>query len=109
MFWRDGRARRCYMSAKQSGKGKRNYGVACFETTVFLVGQHYGARRPGTGQSPPPCRPDILRGRFFQLFDTQMGEQVFVGFVSDGQWKTLRNAFGLEQSTQRSRNCVETP
>ncbi len=32
----------------------------------------------------------------YQLFDTKDGEQVFVGVVSDGQWKTLCNAFGLE-------------
>jgi len=32
----------------------------------------------------------------YQLFDTKDNEQVFVGVVSDGQWKILCKAFGLE-------------
>ena len=32
----------------------------------------------------------------YQLFGTSDGEQVFIGCVSDGQWKILCEAFGLE-------------
>jgi len=79
---------------EQSGKGKR-ITASLFETTVFLVGQHM-AQKAVTGQVAAPMPARTSAWAIYQLFDTQDGEQVFVGVVSDGQWKTLCNAFGLE-------------
>lgn len=79
---------------EQSGKGKR-ITASLFETTVFLVGQHM-AQKSVTGQVAAPMPARTSAWAIYQLFDTKDGEQVFVGVVSDGQWKTLCNAFGLE-------------
>ena len=77
-----------------TGKGK-HISAALFETTVFLVGQHMAQKAvTGTPAAPMPAR--VSSWAIYQLFDTKDGEQVFVGVVSDGQWKILCEAFGLE-------------
>jgi len=69
--------------------------AALFETTVFLVGQHM-AQKAVTGQAAAPMPARVSSWAIYQLFDTKDEEQVFVGVVSDGQWKTLCKAFNLE-------------
>lgn len=76
-----------------TGTGK-HVSSALFETTVFLVGQHM-AQKAVTGEAAAPMPARVSSWAIYQLFDTKDGEQVFVGVVSDGQWKTLCNAFGL--------------
>jgi crotonobetainyl-CoA:carnitine CoA-transferase CaiB-like acyl-CoA transferase len=77
-----------------TGKGK-HVSAALFETTAFLVGQHMAQKAvTGTPAAPMPAR--VSSWAIYQLFDTKDGEQVFVGVVSDGQWKILCEAFGLE-------------
>lgn len=76
-----------------TGNGK-HVSAALFETTVFLVGQHM-AQMAVTGEAAAPMPARVSSWAIYQLFDTKDGEQVFVGVVSDGQWKTLCNAFGL--------------
>ena len=77
-----------------TGKGK-HVSAALFETTAFLVGQHM-AQKAVTGVAAAPMPARVSSWAIYQLFDTKDGEQVFVGVVSDGQWKILCNAFGLE-------------
>lgn len=77
-----------------TGKGK-HVSAALFETTAFLVGQHMAQKAvTGTAAAPMPAR--VSSWAIYQLFDTKDDEQVFVGVVSDGQWKILCNAFGLK-------------
>ena len=77
-----------------TGTGK-HVSASLFETTVFLVGQHMAQKAvTGTPAAPMPAR--VSSWAIYQLFDTKDGEQVFVGVVSDGQWKILCNAFGLQ-------------
>ena len=77
-----------------TGVGK-HISAALFETTVFLVGQHMAQKAvTGTPAAPMPAR--VSSWAIYQLFDTKDGEQVFVGVVSDGQWKILCEAFELE-------------
>ena len=77
-----------------TGKGK-HISAALFETTVFLVGQHM-AQKAVTGTPAAPMPERVSSWAIYQLFDTKDGEQVFVGVVSDGQWKILCEAFELE-------------
>jgi len=76
-----------------TGQGK-HVSAALFETTVFLVGQHM-AQKAVTGQAAAPIPARVSSWAIYQLFDTKDGEQVFVGVVSDGQWKILCEAFDL--------------
>jgi len=77
-----------------TGKGK-HITAALFETTVFLVGQHM-AQKAVTGHAAAPMPARVSSWAIYQLFDTADDDQVFVGVVSDGQWKTLCQALGLE-------------
>ena len=77
-----------------TGKGK-HICSALFETTVFLVGQHM-AQKAVTGIPAAPMPARVSSWAIYQLFDTADDEQVFVGVVSDGQWKILCEAFDLQ-------------
>ncbi len=69
---------------------------ALFETTAFLVGQHM-AQEAVTGKAPRPMPERISAWAVYDVFETQEpDEQLFVGVVSDGQWKAFCEAFGLD-------------
>lgn len=65
-----------------------------YESCVFLVGQHM-AQLAVTGQAAKPMPVRISAWSIYDLFTTSDGEQVFIGVVSDGQWKAFCEAFGL--------------
>lgn len=76
-----------------TGEGQ-HISASLFETTVFLVGQHMAQMAvTGTPAAPMPVR--VSSWAIYQLFDTKDDEQVFIGVVSDGQWKILCEAFDL--------------
>ncbi len=76
--------------------GRGQYVVASlFESTVFLVGQHM-AQFAVTGKPAAPMPVRVSAWAIYQVFDTSDGEQVFVGVVSDKQWKLLCEAFDLK-------------
>jgi crotonobetainyl-CoA:carnitine CoA-transferase CaiB-like acyl-CoA transferase len=65
-----------------------------FETTAFLVGQHIAQKAvTGVAASPMPVR--VSAWAVYDVFDTADGEQVFVGVVSDAQWKNFCRVFKL--------------
>ncbi|GGY38473.1 CaiB/BaiF CoA transferase family protein [Parvularcula lutaonensis] len=67
-----------------------------FETSVFLVGQHM-AQYAVTGSPAAPMPARISAWAVYDVFDTKDGEKVFVGVVSDSQWTTFCEAFGLDE------------
>lgn len=70
-----------------------------FENTVFLVGQHMAQQAvTGTPAAPMPAR--ISAWAVYEVFDTGDDEQVFVGVVSDTQWRLFCEAFGLTEFAQ---------
>ena len=67
---------------------------ALFENNMFLVAQHmlqYAAT--GTPAAPMPER--ISAWAVYDVFATADGEQVFIGVVSDTQWRAFCAEFGL--------------
>lgn len=65
---------------------------ALYETTVHCVAQHmmqYAATDVPTG--PMPDRPRAWA--VYDIFETSDGESLFVGIVSDTQWKLFCDAF----------------
>jgi len=70
---------------------------ALYETTAFLVGQHM-AQKAVTGVAAQPMPVRISAWAIYDVFETEReGEQLFVGVVSDGQWRTFCDAFGLTE------------
>ncbi len=79
----------------RTGRGAE---VKCslFETTAFLVGQHM-AQKAVTGEAARPMPVRISAWAIYDVFETRTAdEQLFVGVVSDGQWRAFCTAFGLE-------------
>jgi len=69
--------------------------ASLFETTIFLVGQHM-AQYAVTGQPAAPMPARISAWAIYDVFDTKDDDKVFVGVVSDTQWKMFCEAFGLK-------------
>lgn len=68
--------------------------ASLFESTVFLVGQHM-AQYAVTGKPAAPMPARVSAWAIYQVFDTADDDQVFVGVVSDKQWKVFCEAFEL--------------
>ncbi len=76
-----------------TGKGQQIV-ASLYESTVFLVGQHMAQYAvTGTPAAPMPAR--VSAWAIYQVFETGDDDLVFVGVVSDKQWKLLCDAFEL--------------
>ncbi|MSU90907.1 CoA transferase [Rhodobacteraceae bacterium 2CG4] len=81
------------LARKDTGQGAE-VRASLFETTAFLVGQHI-AQGAVTGTPAPPMPERISAWAVYDVFNTADGH-MFVGVVSDSQWKALCGAFGLD-------------
>ena len=79
---------------KESGRGQ-HVTAALFESAVFLVGQHM-AQMAVTGKPADPMPARISAWAIYDIFETADGQPVFVGVVTDGQWKIFCEAFALD-------------
>lgn len=68
--------------------------ASLFETTIYLVGQHM-AQFAVTGAPAAPMPARISAWAVYDVFDTKDDDKVFVGVVSDTQWKVFCEAFEL--------------
>ncbi len=78
---------------QHTGSGQQ-VSASLFETTAFLVGQHM-AQYAVTGQPAAPMPARVSAWAVYDVFDVKDDEKVFVGVVSDGQWKSFCAAFDL--------------
>jgi crotonobetainyl-CoA:carnitine CoA-transferase CaiB-like acyl-CoA transferase len=79
---------------KTTGRGQQVMS-SLFENNVFLVAQHM-LEGLVTGKPVTPMPERIRAWAVYDTFTTGDGEQVFVGVVTDTQWKIFCEAFGLE-------------
>jgi crotonobetainyl-CoA:carnitine CoA-transferase CaiB-like acyl-CoA transferase len=80
---------------QRNATGEGQHVVASlYESTVFLVGQHM-AQYAVTGKPAAPMPARVSAWAIYQVFETGDDDQVFVGVVSDKQWKLLCEAFEL--------------
>src|SRR5688572_19879533 len=80
---------------KSTGEGQE-VKSALFENNVFLVAQHM-MEGLMTGRPADPMPDRIRAWAIYDTFTTRDGEQVFVGVVTDTQWKVFCDAFGLTE------------
>jgi crotonobetainyl-CoA:carnitine CoA-transferase CaiB-like acyl-CoA transferase len=78
-----------------TGAGQ-NIVASLYESTVFLVGQHM-AQFAVTGKPAAPMPVRVSAWAIYQVFETSDDQQVFVGVVSDKQWKDFCTAFELHE------------
>ena len=79
----------------RTGRGQK-VSSSLFETTAFLVGQHM-AQYAVTGKPAPPMSTRLSAWGVYDIFETKRGDPVFVGVVSDTQWRKFCEAFGLSE------------
>lgn len=68
--------------------------ASLYETTTFLVGQHM-AQMAVTGKAAAPMPARTSAWAIYDVFDAADG-QLFVGVVSDAQWRAFCTGFGLD-------------
>ncbi|GAC1338323.1 MAG: CaiB/BaiF CoA-transferase family protein [Acetobacteraceae bacterium] len=78
----------------RTGRGK-HVQSGLFETNAMLVAQHM-AQAVITGQAPPPMGVRRPAWPIYDIFDCADGLQVFVGVVTDTQWRLFCEQFGLD-------------
>jgi crotonobetainyl-CoA:carnitine CoA-transferase CaiB-like acyl-CoA transferase len=64
-----------------------------FESVVLLMGQHM-AYAATTGKPLPPMSIRVAAWAVYDIFETADGQKIFIGVVSDTQWKLFCEAFG---------------
>jgi crotonobetainyl-CoA:carnitine CoA-transferase CaiB-like acyl-CoA transferase len=69
---------------------------ALFENNVFLVAQHM-MQYAVTGRPAAPMPNRLSAWAIYDVFDTADGGQLFVGVVSDTQWKAFCEHFGMAE------------
>ena len=79
----------------RTGRGQRVVS-SLFENTVFLVGQHM-AQYAVTGQPAAPMPARVSAWAVYDVFETGGDEQIFVGVVSDTQWRLFCESFGFAE------------
>ena len=80
---------------KTTGRGQYVQS-ALFENNVFLVAQHM-MQYAVTGKPAAPMPSRLSAWAIYDVFDTADGGQLFVGVVSDTQWKVFCEHFGLSE------------
>ena len=79
---------------ERTGVGK-HVQAGLFETNAMLVAQHM-AQVAISGKEPPPMGIRRPAWQIYDTFDTADGEQVFVGVVTETQWRLFCASFGLQ-------------
>ena len=69
---------------------------ALFENNVFLVAQHM-MQYAVSGRAAAPMPSRLSAWAIYDVFDTADGGQLFVGVVSDTQWKVFCERFGMTE------------
>ncbi len=78
---------------RETGRGQY-VKSALFENCAFLMGQHM-TEGFMTGKPVVPLPDRVRAWAVYDTFKTRDGEMVFVGVVTDTQWKIFCDAFGL--------------
>ncbi len=81
------------MERAHTGHGQR-IRSALFENNAFLVSQHM-AQFAVTGQAAAPMPARISSWGIYDVFDTADQSQIFIAVVTDTQWRSFCEAFGL--------------
>lgn len=69
---------------------------ALYENNVFLMAQHM-LQYAVTGKAAPPMSNRLVSWAIYDVFDSSDGSQVFIGAVTDTQWKSFCEAFGFSR------------
>jgi crotonobetainyl-CoA:carnitine CoA-transferase CaiB-like acyl-CoA transferase len=75
------------LERRETGDG-RDIRIGLFENGLLLAAQHMVQFEP-EGTDPPPMPERDFSWPVYDIFTTSDGRQIFVGAVTEGQWKAL--------------------
>ena len=82
------------LQERQKTKKGQKVTSSLYENVVYLMGQHM-AQTATTGEAPPPMSVRVSAWAVYDIFEAKNQEQIFIGVVSDSQWKSFCQSFGL--------------
>ena len=89
------------LERRDRGKG-RTIRVGLFENCLLLVAQHM-VQFELEGKNPPPMPERDFSWPVYDIFQDQDCRQIFVGAVTDGQWRTICQVLGLDHLLEDPR------
>lgn len=89
------------LERKQTGR-RRALRVGLFENCLMLVTQHM-VQFDLDGREPSPMPEREFSWPVYDIFDTKDRRQIFIGAVTEGHWKTLCGALGLQHLLEDAR------
>ncbi len=83
------------LDRQNTGKGKK-IRVGLFENCLFMVAQHM-VQHDLTGVPSVPMPDRIHAWPIYDIFRTRDQEQIFIGVVTDGHWKSFCQTYDLPE------------
>jgi crotonobetainyl-CoA:carnitine CoA-transferase CaiB-like acyl-CoA transferase len=81
---------------KREGTDGADIRIGLFENCLFLVAQHM-VEYEMTG-NPPRSMPEREHAwPIYDIFETEGGERIFIGVVTEGHWQSFCREFGLQE------------
>ncbi|HTB00356.1 MAG TPA: CoA transferase [Bradyrhizobium sp.] len=82
--------------AKAADKTGADIRIGLFENCLFLVAQHM-VEFEMTGNRPRSMPEREHAWPIYDIFETQGGERIFIGVVTEGHWQSFCREFGMQE------------
>ena len=82
--------------AKVADRGGADIRIGLFENCLFLVAQHM-VEFEMTGNRPRSMPEREHAWPIYDIFETEGGERIFIGVVTEGHWQSFCSEFGLQE------------
>ena len=82
--------------AKAADKAGADIRIGLFENCLFLVAQHM-VEFEMTGNRPRSMPEREHAWPIYDIFETQGGERIFIGVVTEGHWQSFCREFGMQE------------
>ena len=93
LYQKRGAAKETKKAADKSGADIR---IGLFENCLFLVAQHM-VEYEMTGNRPRSMPEREHAWPIYDIFETEGGERIFIGVVTEGHWQSFCREFGMQE------------
>jgi crotonobetainyl-CoA:carnitine CoA-transferase CaiB-like acyl-CoA transferase len=93
LYQKRGAAKETKKAADKSGADIR---IGLFENCLFLVAQHM-VEFEMTGNRPRSMPEREHAWPIYDIFETEGGERIFIGVVTEGHWQSFCREFGMQE------------
>ena len=83
-------------AAEATDRGGADIRIGLFENCLFLVAQHM-VEFEMTGNRPRSMPEREHAWPIYDIFETEGGERIFIGVVTEGHWQSFCREFGMQE------------